>query len=195
MTAAADALERLRKGNRRFVAGETTTSSAINPVSRAELVGGQHPYAVILACSDSRVPVQLIFDEGPGDLFIIRVAGNISSPTQIGSIEYAVTQLGVQLVVVLGHSGCGAVAAALDSVAAQAPQASTNLEAIIDEIRPALDSLENVTLDEAVLANVRHSVDKLSENSPILAQLVKDRNLTVTGAIYALENGEVTFLK
>ncbi len=194
MTSATDALERLREGNRRFVAGDTTKSSTINPESRAELVGGQHPFAVILACSDSRVPVQLIFDEGPGDLFIIRVAGNVATPTQIGSIEYAVTQLGVQLVVVLGHSGCGAVAAALDSVAENTPLPSANLEAIIEEIRPALRSLENPSLDDAVLANVRRSAENLTDNSPILAQSVNDRNLTVTGALYSLGNGEVTFL-
>ena len=194
MTSATDGLERLREGNRRFVAGETTKSSVINPTSRAELVGGQHPFAVILACSDSRVPVQLVFDEGPGDLFIIRVAGNVATPTQIGSIEYAVTQLGVPLVVVLGHSGCGAVSTALDCIAHNAPLPSANLEAIIEEIRPAIEGLGDISLDEAVLANVRWTMDRLTRSSPILARMIEDRNLVVTGANYLLDTGEVTFL-
>ncbi len=194
MTSAADALNRLREGNRRFVAGETTKSSVINPASRAELVGSQHPFAVILACSDSRVPVQLVFDEGPGDLFIIRVAGNVAAPTQIGSIEYAVTQLGAQLVVVLGHSECGAVSAALDSLARQEPLPSANLEAIVEEIRPALEGLGEISLDEAVLANVRRSIDCLKTGSPILDQLIESGDLLVAAATYSLSTGEVTFV-
>ncbi len=194
MISAPEALERLRAGNRRFVSGETTSSATINPESRAELVGGQAPFAIILACSDSRVPVQLVFDEGPGDLFIIRVAGNVATPTQIGSIEYAVTQLGSPLVVVLGHSGCGAVAAALDNLASHEPLPSANLEAIVDEIRPALEGLGDVSLDEAVVANVRRSIECLKTGSPILAQLIENRNLFVTAATYSLESGEVTFL-
>ncbi len=194
MTSAADALERLREGNRRFVAGQTTKSSVINPASRAELVGSQHPFAVILACSDSRVPVQLVFDEGPGDLFIIRVAGNVATPTQIGSIEYAATQLGAQLVVVLGHSGCGAVSAALDSLARREPLPSANLEAIVEEIRPALEGLGEISLDEAVLANVRRSIDCLETGSPILGRLIESGDLLVAAATYSLETGEVTFV-
>jgi len=194
MISAVEALERLRAGNRRFVTGDTTNSATINPASRAQLVGGQTPFAIILACSDSRVPVQLVFDEGPGDLFIVRVAGNVATPTQIGSIEYAVTQLGAQLVVVLGHSSCGAVAAALDSVARQEPLPSPNLEAIIEEIRPALDGLDDASLDAAVLANVRRSIGRLKDGSPILGELIENRDLTVTGATYALETGEVAFL-
>ena len=194
MMSAAEALERLRNGNRRFMAGDTTNSAMINPGSRAELIGGQTPFAIVLACSDSRVPVQLIFDEGPGDLFIIRVAGNVATPTQIGSIEYAVTQLGAPLIVVLGHSDCGAVSAALDSLARQVPQASPNLEAIVEEIRPALEGLGDVSLDEAVLANVRRSIHCLKTGSPILRQLIEAGNLHVTAATYSLETGEVTFL-
>ena len=194
MINAAEALERLREGNRRFVSGATTHSATIDPASRAELVGGQTPFAIILACADSRVPVQLVFDEGPGDLFIIRVAGNIATPTQIGSIEYAVTQLGAELVVVLGHSGCGAVAAALESLGGDAPAPSANLEAIMEEIRPALEGLGDASLDDAVLANVERSIDRLRKGSPILAQLVENRDLTVTGATYALETGAVTFI-
>ncbi len=193
MIPAAEALERLRDGNRRFVAGSTTNSAMIDPASRAELVSGQSPFAIVLACSDSRVPVQLVFDEGPGDLFVIRVAGNVATPTQIGSIEYAVTQLGAKLVVVLGHSGCGAVAAALDNLDGQAQAPSANLEAIIEEIRPALEGLGNADLDDAVLANVHRSIDRLKAGSPILDQLVENRNLTVTGGTYSLETGEVTF--
>ncbi|MDJ0794531.1 MAG: carbonic anhydrase [Woeseiaceae bacterium] len=193
MIDAAEALERLREGNRRFVSGATTHSATIDPASRAELVGGQTPFAIILACADSRVPVQLVFDEGPGDLFIIRVAGNIATPTQIGSIEYAVTQLGAELVVVLGHSGCGAVAAALESLAGDVPAPTANLEAIIDEIRPAIEGLGDASLDDAVVANVERSIARLKEGSPILGKLVESRSLTVTGATYALETGEVNF--
>ncbi len=195
MIPAAEALERLRDGNRRFVAGATTNASTISAESRAELVGGQAPFAIILACSDSRVPVQLIFDEGPGDLFIIRVAGNVAAPTQIGSIEYAATQLGAQLVVVLGHSGCGAVAATLDSIASDEPLPSANLEAIVEEIRPALEGLGDVSLDEAVLANVQRSIERLKKGSPILGQLIETRNLAVIAATYSLESGEVTFIE
>ena len=153
------------------------------------------PFAIVLACSDSRVPVQLIFDEGPGDLFIIRVAGNVAAPTQIGSIEYAATQLGAQLVVVLGHSGCGAVAAALDSIASDEPLPSANLEAIVEEIRPALEGLGDVSLDEAVLANVQRSIERLKKGSPILGQLIETRNLAVIAATYSLESGEVAFIE
>ena len=194
MISAAEALERLRDGNRRFISGATTHSATIDPGSRAELVGGQTPFAIILACSDSRVPVQLVFDEGPGDLFIIRVAGNVATPTQIGSIEYAVTQLGAQLVLVLGHSGCGAVAAALENLSGETPAPSPNLEAIIDEIRPAIEGLGEASLDDAVLANVERSIKRLREGSPIITQLIESRNLTVTGATYSLETGGVTFI-
>ena len=190
----ADAIERLRAGNRRYVDGTTTNSSTVNPARRAELVSGQSPFAIILACSDSRVPVEQVFDEGPGELFVIRVAGNVATPTQIGSVEYAVTQLGARLVVVLGHSGCGAVAAAIDSVEQQSPLPSPNLEAIVDEIRPALERLDALDLDDAVAANVREAIGNLSDRSPILAQANRDDNLTVTGATYSLETGVVSFL-
>ncbi len=191
----AEAVERLRDGNRRYVAGKTTRSSTIDPAERAELAGGQSPFAVILSCSDSRVPVELVFDRGAGDLFVIRVAGNVATPTQIGSIEYAVSQLGAQLVVVLGHDGCGAVAAAIESVEQQSPLPSPNLEAIVDEIRPALESLRDLTLNDAVLANVRRTIDNLGRRSPLLEQAIADGNVTVTGAIYSLETGGVSFIE
>ncbi len=191
----AEALERLREGNRRYAAGKSTRLSTIDPAERAELAGGQGPFAVILSCSDSRVPVELVFDQGAGDLFVIRVAGNVATPTQIGSIEYAVSRLGAQLVVVLGHEGCGAVAAAIKSIEQQSPLPSPNLEAIVDEIRPALESLSDLNLSDAVLANVRRTIDSLGRKSPLLAQAVDSRDITITGAIYSLATGEVAFLE
>ena len=161
MIPAAEALQRLRDGNRRFVAGDPVNASAVDAAKLAKLTGGQSPFAVVLACSDSRVPVELVFDQGPGDLFVIRVAGNVATPSQIGSIEFAATQLGAQLVIVLGHGSCGAIAAALDSIANKAPPPSANLAEILSEIRPALEGLGNITPDEAVLANVHQSIKRL----------------------------------
>jgi len=197
MISATDALKRLREGNRRFVDGTNDVARSIGEARRAELVEGQTPFAVILACSDSRVPVELIFDQGLGDLFVIRVAGNIVAPSQIGSIEYAATQLGVRLVLVLGHSNCGAVEATLRELALQQENPSPNLRSIVDRIRPAVEPLmrtsDGVTLPKAVLANVRQSVAQLRHGSEILEQLIDKGDLTVVGAKYWIETGEVRF--
>jgi carbonic anhydrase len=197
MTSAADALQRLREGNLRFVNGECSHIDSLSEARRAELVAGQNPFAVILACSDSRVPVELIFDQGLGDLFVIRVAGNIVAPSQVGSIEFAASQLGTRLVVVLGHSNCGAVEATLAELARDQQHRSPNLQAIADRIRPAveplLDAPEGLTLPKAVLANVRHSVEHLRHGSEILENLIDDGELTVIGAKYWMETGEVRF--
>ena len=189
-------MERLREGNRRFVAGVSNIDEALISARRAALVGGQNPFAVILACSDSRVPVELIFDQGLGDLFVIRVAGNIVAPSQIGSVEFAAAQLGTKLVVVLGHSNCGAVQATLKELGQDQQQRSPNLRSIVDRIRPAVESLvgDDVSLGAAVAANVRQSVSQLQHGSQILEQLVETGELTIIGAEYSIESGEVTFL-
>lgn len=189
-------MERLREGNRRFVAGTSNIDEAQISARRAELVGGQSPFAVILACSDSRVPVELIFDQGLGDLFVIRVAGNIVAPSQIGSVEFAAAQLGTRFVVVLGHSNCGAVEATLKELAQDQQQRSPNLRAIVDRIRPAIESLmsDDVSLNDAVAANVRQSVSQLQHGSQILEQMIETDELAIIGAEYSIESGEVTFL-
>jgi carbonic anhydrase len=197
MISAADALHRLRDGNRRFVNAERSNVESLSEGRRAELAASQDPFAVILACSDSRVPVELIFDQGLGDLFVIRVAGNIVAPSQIGSIEYAASQLGTRLVVVLGHSNCGAVDATLAELTRAQDHRSPNLQSIVDRIRPAveplLDSPEGPTLPQAVLANVRQSVAQLRHGSEILEELIEKDDLAVVGAKYWIETGEVRF--
>jgi carbonic anhydrase len=193
MISATEALNRLRDGNARFVAGTSNIDDAVSGARRAELVGGQAPFAVILACSDSRVPVELIFDQGLGDLFVVRVAGNIVAPSQVGSIEYAAAVLGAQLVVVLGHSNCGAVEATLKELAQEQAVRSPNLRAIVDRIGPALAGLANPTLQAAVAANVRNAVKELRHGSEILAGRVDAGDLTVIGAEYSIETGEVEF--
>jgi len=194
MISAADALERLRDGNRRFVSGKSTIGEALSEARRAELVDGQTPFAVVLACSDSRVPVELVFDQGLGDLFVIRVAGNVVAPSQVGSIEYAATQLGTKLVVVMGHSNCGAVDATLKELARALETRSPNLRSIVDRIRPAVEALDNPSLHDAVVANVRNSVGRLRHGSQILESMIDSGELTVLGAEYSIESGKVEFL-
>lgn len=197
MISATDALERLRAGNRRFVAGERGNAASISQARRAELVDGQYPFAVIVACSDSRVPVELLFDQGLGDLFVIRVAGNIVAPSQIGSVEFAAATLGTRLVVVLGHSNCGAVDATLKEIARREHSPSPNLRSIVDRIRPAVEPLVRakgeLTLDEAVAANVRQSVERLRHGSAILEELIESGELMVVGAEYSIQDGDVKF--
>ena len=197
MVTASDALTRLRKGNWRFVNGKNDIAKSIGEARRAELVDGQKPFAVILSCSDSRVPVELIFDQGLGELFVVRVAGNIVAPSQIGSIEFAAARLGVKLVVVLGHSNCGAVDAALQALTDKQEIASPHLRSIVDSIRPALEPLtgdpENVTLRQAVRANILQSVEQLRQGSQLLEQLIVSGDLTIIGAKYSIESGEVKF--
>ncbi len=196
MISSAEALERLAAGNRRFVAGESTIDDALTSVRRAELAAGQKPIAIILACSDSRVPVEMVFDQGLGDLFVIRVAGNVVAPSQVGSVEFAAAQLGTKLVVVLGHSNCGAVDATLKELEQEQELRSPNLRAIVDRIRPAIESLTapDITLQDAVIANVHQSVSRLQHGSLILEQLVESGELTIVGAEYSIESGEVNIL-
>lgn len=201
MTTALNALERLREGNRRFAAGVRSLDTLTSQTRRSEFVAGQKPFAVILGCSDSRVPVELIFDQGLGDLFVIRVAGNIVAASQIGSVEFAAAQFATPLVVVLGHTRCGAVQATLDELRRPSENQSRNLRSIVDRIRPAVESLLETELHrdhealarQAVRANVRVSANFLRHGSPILEELIQSDKLLVVGAEYALETGRVEF--
>jgi carbonic anhydrase len=203
MIRAHDALERLREGNRRFVAGLQDGGVQCNRTQRFELTQEQEPFAIILGCSDARVPAEIVFDQGLGDLFVIRVAGNIVAPSQIGSIEFAAAQFGTRLVVVLGHSQCGAVLATLDQLRQPAESQSRNLRSIVDRVRPSVEALLSMELNldrealirHAVRANVMVSVSHLRHGSEILEQLIDREGLLVVGAEYSLETGEVEFFE
>ena len=200
MIPAHEALERLREGNRRF---------ASDRGSRPIILGGlpgpdpaqQRPFAIILGCSDSRVPVEIVFDQGLGDLFVIRVAGNIVAPSQLGSVEFAATQYGSRLVVVLGHSHCGAVRATLEELRRPAASQSRSLQSIVDRIRPSVEGLliaeskedPGALVRRAVRANVHQSVNQLKHGSAIIEQLVAEAGLIVVGAEYSVETGLVDF--
>ena len=196
-----EALERLREGNRRFASDSRSVESLSSLTRRAELVAGQQPFAVILGCSDSRVPAEIVFDQGLGELFVIRVAGNIVAPSQIGSVEFAVEQFGTRLVVVLGHSQCGAVGAALRELRDPDQTHSRNLRSIVGRIRPSLEGLMATDLArdpaaltrEAVRANVRASANQLRHGSDVLERLMYQLGLLVVGGEYSLETGLVDF--
>jgi carbonic anhydrase len=201
MLSALDALAKLRDGNRRFVANQTTTAVNSSQDRRAALVDGQAPFAIVLGCSDSRVPAELVFDQGFGDLFVIRVAGNVVAPSGVGSVEFAAARFGTRLVVVVGHSQCGAVSATLEELLGQSTQQSRNLRSIVDRVRPALETLIaargtrdlEALMDEAVRANVRAAASQLRHGSELLERLIRDEGLLVVGAEYSLESGIVTF--
>jgi carbonic anhydrase len=201
MGAAQEALARLQAGNQRFVAGVRDVQTLMSQLRRGELVAGQTPFAIVLGCSDSRVPAELVFDQGVGDLFVIRVAGNIVAPSQIGSIEFAAERFGTRLVVVLGHSLCGAVQATLEELERPTEMRSPNLRSIVDRIRPAVETLLETNLRHdrtalvrhAVRANIRASVNQLRHGSQILEQLIQHDGLLVVGAEYSLETGIVDF--
>jgi carbonic anhydrase len=195
-----DALLRLQEGNRRF-ATDTRNADTLTSLTRRALVVGQQPFAIILGCSDSRVPAEIIFDQGLGDLFVIRVGGNIVAPSQIGSVEFAADQFGTRLVVVLGHSQCGVVTATLKELLAPDAQHSKNLRSIVDRVRPSLEGLLKTNLvhdpvallREAVRANVRVSANQLRHGSEVLERLIDHDGLHVVGAEYSLEAGVVDF--
>ncbi len=200
MISAQEALQRLQEGNRRFV--QSLKNSDEDCVARRnELVVAQEPTAIILGCSDSRVPAEIVFDQGLGDLFVIRVAGNIVAPSQIGSVEFAAERFGTRLVVVLGHSMCGAILATIESLESDQPMRSQNLPSIVDRIRPFVVTLAETDLKHdhealvkhAVRANIRGAVNNLKQGSRILEQLVQKDGLMVVGAEYSLETGEVDF--
>jgi len=201
MIPAPDALARLREGNLRFAKSQSSASATLNPARRAALVEGQEPFAIVLGCSDSRVPAELVFDQGLGDLFVIRVAGNIVAPSQVGSVEFAASRFGTRLVVVMGHSQCGAVMATLEDVLGRATTQSRNLRSIVDRIRPSIESImsgreqlaPDALMHDAVRANVRASADHLRHGSDVLEELIRRDGLLVIGAEYSLETGVVTF--
>lgn len=203
MIKAEDALRRLREGNDRFVSGHSRLKQALNPVNRTKLVPSQEPFAVVLGCSDSRVPVELIFDQGVGELFVVRVAGNIAGPSQLESIEFAAQQLGSRLVMVLGHTGCGAVQATLGRLGGKDEGQAPILPSITDRISAALVDLKPADanddpdrlLRQAVRVNVRASVRQLIECSETLRRLVREDGLQVVAAEYSLESGGVSFLE
>jgi carbonic anhydrase len=202
MIDAAAALARLREGNRRFVSDEAVATASSSQARRTALVAGQAPFAIVLGCSDSRVPAELVFDQGFGDLFVIRVAGNVVAPSQVGSVEFAAAMFGTRLVVVMGHTQCGAILATVDELLGRTNTQSKNLRSIVDRVRPSVETLltgrTDVDLDalvaDAVRANVRTSVDHLRHGSELLEQLVRTDGLLVVGAEYSLDTGVVTFL-
>jgi len=197
--AAHEALESLREGNRRFASDTRRVDNLSGLTRRAELVMGQQPFAIVLGCSDSRVPAEIVFDQGLGELFVIRVAGNIVAPSQIGSVEFAAEQFGTRLVVVLGHSQCGAVRATLEQLQGPDKAQSRNLRSIVDRIRPSVEGLlatdlgedRDALIREAVRANVRVSANQLRHGSEILERLIDRDGLLVVGAEYSLESGLV----
>lgn len=201
MTSAREALERLREGNGRFVSGVRSIDMLTSQTRRNELAAGQEPFAIILGCSDSRVPAEIVFDQGLGDLFVIRVAGNIVASSQVGSVEFAAARFGTRLVVVLGHSQCGAILATLEELQQPMDHESKNLRSIVDRIRPSVEPLlatelkndQNALVREAVRAHIRASADHLRHGSEILEQLAQNDGLLVVGAEYSLETGAVRF--
>ena len=197
---AEQALMRLREGNARFVSGVRSLEALLSPTRRGSLAANQSPFAIVLGCSDSRVPAEIIFDQGLGDIFVIRVAGNIVAPSQVGSVEFAAARFYTPLVVVLGHTQCGAVLATLDEAKNRGSH-SPNIRSIVDRIRPSVDTLlaSGMPLDderlvrEAVRANVRAAANHLRHGSALLEHLVHDGKLSVVGAEYSLESGAVDF--
>lgn len=201
MITAQEALERLREGNQRFASNVWSLDTRTSEARRGELMAGQEPFAAILGCSDSRVPVEIVFDQGLGDLFVIRVAGNIVAPSGIGSVEFAAERFGTRLVVVLGHSQCGAVMATLEELQRPTEIQSRNLRSIVDRVRPSVEGLlatelrhdPDALVHHAVRANIRASVNQLRHGSQIIEQLIQSAGLLVVGAEYSLETGEVDF--
>ncbi len=201
MIAAQEALERLREGNRRFVHDVRGRDTLASDTRRRDLAAGQEPFAIILGCSDSRVPAEIVFDQGLGDLFVIRVAGNIVAPSQVASVEFAAERFSTRLVVVLGHSNCGAILATIEELGRPPKEQSRNLRSIVDRIRPSVEALlasdrqyhQDSLVQEAVRANIRVSANHLRHGSEILEQLIRHDALLVVGGEYSLETGVVDF--
>ncbi len=201
MISAEEALERLRDGNRRFASRVDGKQALADRPPRDELPVDKMPFAIILGCSDARVPAEIVFDQGLGDLFVIRVAGNIVAPSQVGSVEFAAERFGTRLVVVLGHTQCGAILATVEQLQQPAENQSRNLSSIVDRIRPSVAVLMHTELrndmdvlrKHAVRANVGASVDHLTHGSEVLEQLVLHDGLRVVGAEYSVETGVVEF--
>ena len=201
MISASEALQRLKDGNQRFVSGVRSVDALVKQMQRASFAKGQTPFAIILGCSDSRVPAEIVFDQGLGDLFVIRVAGNIVAPSQIGSVEFAAELFGTPLVVVLGHSMCGAVMATLNDLESPTDSHSSNVLSIVNRIRPTIEPLfetelrndPDQLLESAIRANILAATNHLRHGSQMLEQLIQEGRLTIVGAEYSLETGEVVF--
>ena len=201
MITAQEALTRLKEGNARFVKNVNSDVASVIQTKRPELVEVQAPLAIVLGCSDARVPAELVFDQSLGDLFVIRVAGNVVAPSGIGSVEFAALNFGTPLVVVLGHSRCGAISATVDVLTGNSKIPSQNLHSIVKRIRPAVETLlctelrhdHKALIEQSVRANVRASVEHLSSGSSTLENLINEGKLLVVGAEYSLETGEVDF--
>lgn len=201
MISGQEALERLREGNRRFASGAVASYSYENFARRAELADKQEPFAIILGCSDSRVPAEIVFDQGLGDLFVIRVAGNIVAPSLLGSVEFAAERFGTPLVVVLGHSRCGAILATLEELLRPLQDQSRNLRSIVRRVRPSVEPLlqtplrddHDALVEQAVRANVRVAASQLRHGSELIEQLEGQGKLMIVGAEYSLETGLVDF--
>ena len=199
MIPANEALARLKDGNRRFA---SSLDHGVAPMRSVTLPQGQQPFAIILGCSDARVPAELVFDQGLGDLFVIRVAGNIIAPSIVGSVEFAAEAFGTRLVVVLGHSQCGAILATIEELKKPDAQRSRNLLSITSRVRPAVEDLleagmkleQKELVQAAVRANIRASVNHLRHGSEVLERLISTSGLEVVGAEYSLDTGIVTFL-
>ena len=199
MISAREALERLREGNRRFVSDVRSHDKLTSQARRNELAAGQEPFAIILGCSDSRVPAEIVFDQG--HLFVIRVAGNIVASSQVGSVEFAAARFGTRLVVVLGHSQCGAILATLEELQQPTDSQSRSLRSIVDRVRPSVEPLlatelrhePEALVRHAVRANIRESASHLRHGSQVLEQLIQRNGLLVVGAEYSLETGVVDF--
>lgn len=201
IVSAQEALARLREGNQRFVADNRISDAAASHTRRRAVAEVQTPFAVILGCSDSRVPAEIVFDQGLGDLFVIRVAGNIVAPSQIGSVEFAAERYRTRLVVVLGHSNCGAILATVEELSRGSKEQSRHLGSIVDRIRPSVQAFKGTSIGQdpealvhhAVRANIRMSANHLRHGSDILEQLIAKEGLLVVGAEYSLETGVVEF--
>jgi carbonic anhydrase len=195
------ALTRLQDGNRRFIANVRGIDALLSQQRRAELAARQEPFAIFLGCSDSRAPAEILFDQGLGDLFVIRIAGNIVAPSGIASVEFAAQRFGIPLVVLMGHTLCGAIEATLESISRPHDESLSNLRSIVERVRPAIEPLtmtdlarDPVALRRAcVRANVLAGANHLRHGSPVLERLVMDGRLTVVGAEYDLESGLVDF--
>lgn len=192
-----EALERLKLGNARFYSGETETDRSSVNVRRAQIMT-QTPFAVVLGCSDSRVPIEIVFDQGLGDIFSIRVAGNIADAATLGSVEYAVNHLNARILVVMGHEGCGAVAAAMLPVADQQKEAA-NVQYLLKAVAPSVKSIPAIRdrksrMREAVIANVRSQVAKLRQN-PVVAAAIESGKVQLVGGFYEISSGAVDFLE
>ena len=201
MISAREALERLQEGNRRFASGVRSIDMLASQTRRDALAAGQEPFAIVLGCSDSRVPAEMIFDQGLGDLFVIRVAGNIVASSQVGSVEFAAERFGTPLVVVLGHSQCGAILATLEELMRPRENQSRNLRSIVDRVRPSVEALlatelrndPEALVRQAVRSNVRVSANQLRHGSEVLEKRIQEKKLLVVGAEYSLETGVVDF--